>query len=76
MDKGSITRLVVLFVAFANQGLVLAGYSPLPFEGEEIDMFGSTLITAGASAWAWYKHNFVGKKGKKQKEALEEKGLK
>jgi len=76
MDKGSITRLIVLFVAFVNQGLVMAGYSELPFEGEQVDMFISTLITAGASGWAWYKHNFVGKKGKQQRAALEEKGLK
>ncbi len=76
MDKGSIARLAVLFVAFVNQGLVMAGYSPLPFEGQEVEMFVSTLFTIGASALAWYKHNFVGKKGKKQKETLEKEGLK
>jgi len=76
MEKGPIVRLAVLLVALINQALVMSGYSKLPFEGEQVDMFVSTLFTAGASVWAWYKHNFVGKKGKQQKEALEEKGLK
>ncbi len=76
MDKGSVVRISVLLVALINQGLAAAGHSPLPFEGEEVKQGVSTVITTGAAIVAWYKHNFVGKKGKQQKEALEERGLK
>ena len=75
MDKGSIIRTIVLFVALVNQVLVMMGYSPLPFGEAEVEMFVSTLFTVIASLVAWWKNNYLSEKGKRQKEALKRVGL-
>lgn len=74
MDKGTITRTVVLIVALINQLLAAFGYSPLPFEGEEVEQAVSSVITVVAALWAWFKNNYVTEKGKKQKEVLRRAG--
>ena len=76
MNTGTAIRTVVLIVALINQGLAIAGYSPLPFEEQEVEQFVSLLITVGASLVAWYKNNAITKKGKQQEEYLKAKGLK
>lgn len=76
MDKGSIIRTIVLAFALLNQSLVLAGKSPIPFEQEDVQNFVANSFTVVASLFAWYKHNYVSKKGKQQKEVLEKVGLK
>jgi len=71
MDKMSIIRTVILTIALLNQILVAAGYSPLPFDDAQIELFLSTLFTAAASLWAWWKNNYLSKRGQKQKEVLQ-----
>jgi SPP1 family holin len=75
MDKGSIIRTVVLFVALANQFLVMNGMSPLPIADEQIEMVGSTLFTIVASLMSWWKNNYISKKGQSQKKVLERNNL-
>ncbi|AJD92018.1 holin, SPP1 family [Jeotgalibacillus malaysiensis] len=57
-------RLGVLLFALINQGLVLAGYSPLPFSDQEVELFLSTVFTAVSSMVAWWYNNPVTKQGK------------
>jgi SPP1 family holin len=73
IDKGSAIRTIVLALALINQFLVMYGYKPIDLDGAE--KFLSFVFTAFAAIWAWWKHNFISKKGKKQKELLEKHGL-
>lgn len=70
MDKPSVIRTIILIVALVNQTLVSFGKSPLPFDDNQIDLFVSTVFTIAASLVAWYKNNYVTKKGKRQKAVL------
>ena len=59
-DVGTITRTVLIIIALINQGLVIAGKNPLPFEDEQIAQvisFGFTAVTA-LIAW-WNNNNFT-----------------
>lgn len=75
MDKGTLIRTIVLVIALINQFLVAFSLNPVP-GNEDIwyDVI-STILTAAASAWAWFKNNYVTVKGKKQKEVLKKNGL-
>ncbi|MBY7143816.1 phage holin [Virgibacillus sp. NKC19-3] len=75
MDKGTIIRTIALLVALINQILVLFDKSPLPIDSVFVEQFFSVLFTVIASLIAWFKNNYVTKKGQRQKEALLEKGL-
>lgn len=75
MDKGTIIRTAALFIALVNQCFVLAGKSPLPIDSELVENFLAAFLTIVTSIIAWYKNNYITKVGKKQKEALQEKGL-
>lgn len=57
VTKGAIIRTVVLVVALINQGLTMAGYSPLPFADAEITEVLSYAFTAAAALIAWWKNN-------------------
>ena len=56
-DVGTITRTILIIIALINQGLVIAGKNPLPFEDDQIAQvicFGFTTVTALV---AWWKNN-------------------
>jgi len=55
--KATIIRTIVLAVALLNQTLVLAGYSPLPFDDAQVESAVTALFTVGATLWAWWKNN-------------------
>ena len=57
MEKDTLIRTCLLFLALLNQCLELAGFCPLPVEEEEIYQVLTGLLTAGASLWAWWKNN-------------------
>ena len=59
MDKGTVIRTTVLFVALVNQSLVLSGFSPLPFGDAEIENAFTIIFTVAASLYAWWKDNDV-----------------
>lgn len=75
MDKGTIIRTIALLVALVNQILVLFDKSPLPIDSVFLEQFLSVLFTIITSVIAWFKNNYVTKKGHRQKDALLEKGL-
>lgn len=70
--KQAIVRLVVLIIALVNQGLILAGYNPLPFSEEEIFKFVSAVASVIAVLWAWWKNNSVTKEAQEADEVLGE----
>lgn len=56
-STGTIVRTVVLILALVNQGLIMAGYSTLPFTSEGVEDALTTAFTALASLSAWWKNN-------------------
>jgi hypothetical protein len=49
---GTTTRTILIIIALINQGLVIAGKNPLPFEDDQIAQvisFGFTAVTALAA---------------------------
>ncbi|WP_437828922.1 phage holin [Niallia taxi] len=82
LDKGTVIRTVLLFIAFANQGLAMFGKEALPFNDNQavsfIEMlyyFVTFFSTAAAAAFAWFKNNYVTEKGQQQKEVLKANNL-
>ncbi|MCY7833212.1 phage holin [Bacillus spizizenii] len=75
MDKGTFVRTFVLIIALINQLLTIYNKSPLPLDNEQLEQFVSMVFTTVAALVAWYKNNYVTKKGHSQKQLLEEKNL-
>ncbi|KAA6450940.1 phage holin [Bacillus swezeyi] len=82
LDKGTVVRTVLLFIALVNQTLIMFGKPVLPISEDQVNTLADALYLAGSTAFtivttiiAWYKNNYVTGKGKLQKEALKEKGL-
>lgn len=73
MDKGTLIRTILLLVSYLNAFLVANGKQPLPVIDE---MMVALFLTFVTSVWAWWKNNYVSKKGLAQKEVLERRGLK
>lgn len=67
-----VIRTVILFAAWANQLLIVNGYSPLPFDDAGIEQGVSAGITFVASVWSWWSNNNVTRKAR----LAEKKGLK
>lgn len=57
ITKGTIIRTVCLVLALINQGLTMAGRSPLPIDDELVNDLLSMIFTAAAALWAWWKNN-------------------
>lgn len=57
ISKDTIIRTIVLGIALLNQILTMLGINPLPFSDEEVYTVGTTIVTAIASIWAWWKNN-------------------
>ncbi|MCJ8221454.1 phage holin [Bacillus paralicheniformis] len=82
LDKGTVIRTVLLFIALVNQTLIMFGKSTLPISEDQVNtladalyLAGSTIFTIVTTLVAWYKNNYVTDKGKQQKEVLKQKGL-
>ncbi|MBM6846090.1 phage holin [Bacillus sp. C1(2022)] len=82
LDKGTVVRTVLLFIALVNQTLIVFGKPVLPISEDQINtladalyLAGSTIFTIVTTLVAWYKNNYVTNKGKQQKEVLKQKGL-
>ncbi|MEK4871590.1 phage holin [Niallia sp. FSL W8-1348] len=70
MDKGTLIRTIVLFIALVNQFLVSFGLYEIPGTAEEQTAFISAIFTFVTAVIAWFKNNYVTSKGKKQKDLL------
>lgn len=71
-DVGTITRTFLIIIALINQGLLIAGKNPLPFEDDQIAQaisFGFTAITALA---AWWKNNNFSQEAKEAQKYLDD----
>ena len=82
LDKGTVVRTVLLFIALVNQTLIMFGKAALPINEDQVNtladalyLAGSTIFTIVTTLVAWFKNNYVTSKGKLQKEALKQKGL-
>lgn len=53
----TMIRTVCLALALVNQGLAIAGLSPLPIEDETVSQVISLVATVIASLMAWWKNN-------------------
>lgn len=73
MDKGTLVRTIALAITWINGILANNGLQPIPMLDEESIAYG---LAFAASVWTWFKNNYLTLKGKKQKEILEQKGLK
>ncbi|WP_145757801.1 phage holin, partial [Bacillus licheniformis] len=74
LDKGTVVRTVLLFIALVNQTLIVFGKPVLPISEDQINtladalyLAGSTIFTIVTTLVAWYKNNYVTNKGKQQK---------
>jgi SPP1 family holin len=73
MDKGTAVRTILMLLAWTNTFLVSKGYQALPIVSE---MEVTLVLTLIISFYAWFKNNYITKKGKKQKEVIDKYGLK
>lgn len=76
VDVGTVIRTVLLALALINQSLVLAGYSPLPFEDAEVENLITLVFTVVTSVWTWWKNNSFTRKARKADELARRNGLK
>ncbi|MDO4614639.1 MAG: phage holin [Lachnospiraceae bacterium] len=57
ISAGTIARTVLVFLALINQGLTIAGKSPIPVDDEAVTQFISYAFTAVTAVVAWWKNN-------------------
>lgn len=53
----TIARTIVLFLALANQALVIFGKEAFPVTEDQVYQIVTLIATVGASVWAWWKNN-------------------
>lgn len=82
LDKGTVIRTVLLFIALVNQTLIMFGKPIIPIEEGQITslvdgiyLVGSVAFTVVTTVVAWFKNNYVTQKGNLQKKALQVQGL-
>jgi SPP1 family holin len=75
-DKMMIIRTVILLIAWLNQFLVMKGYTPLPIDNEELQVFVTFALAFITSIWSWWKNNDVRYKARRNTKYLKDKGLK
>lgn len=57
VSKETIIRTVLLVVALVNQGLAIAGHSPIPVSDDTITQAISLAFTIVTALVAWWKNN-------------------
>lgn len=82
LDKGTVIRTVLLFIALVNQTLIMFGKPIIPIEEGQITslvdgiyLIGSVALTIVTTVVAWFKNNYVTTKGNLQKKVLQAQGL-
>jgi len=68
-----IIRLIVLVVLLVNQGLVTAGFDPLPFNEQQIYEGISAVALAVAAIYSWWRNNNITREAEKSQKELERK---
>ena len=61
----AIVRLVVMLILMINQILISKGWTPLPYDEEELFEYinGAALFIVGV--WTWWKNNNITKNAQK-----------
>jgi SPP1 family holin len=75
VDKGTVIRSSILFLALINQILVIYGKSPLPIDSETLEQVVASLFTIIIALNTWFKNNYITKRGIAQRDVLRENGL-
>ncbi|MGG0156869.1 phage holin [Bacillus velezensis] len=82
LDRGTVIRTVLLFIALTNQVLVMFGKTAIPIDEAQLNHLADVLYTAGSAVFtvvmtltAWFKNNYVTTKGKAQKTLLKQHNL-
>ena len=70
-NVGTITRTILIIIALINQGLVIAGKNPLPFEDDQITQVISFSFTTVTSLIAWWKNNNFSREAKEAQHYLD-----
>lgn len=66
----AIVRLVVMLILIINQILIGKGWTPLPYDEEQIYEFVNGLALVAVSIWAWWKNNSITKEAQKADKVL------
>ncbi|KEP24766.1 phage holin [Bacillus zhangzhouensis] len=69
LDKGTVIRTVLLFIALINQGLIMFGKPVLPISEDQVKTLTDTLYLAGSmidNPCRWFKNNYVTSKGQQE----------
>lgn len=74
IQRMTIIRTLLLFIAWFNQFLSMNGYSPLPFSDQELELGVSMLVTFVVSIWTWWKNNDITQKARSRTKYLKEQG--
>ncbi|UFU00837.1 phage holin [Radiobacillus kanasensis] len=75
MDKDTLIRSLLLFVAVTNQVLVFLGHSTIPVGNPMVEQIIATIFTVISSFIVWFKTNYLTKTGKLLKKILNQNGL-
>lgn len=77
LDKGTVIRTVLLFIALINQTLIMMGKPVIPIQEDQVTslvegiyLVGSLVLTIVTSLMAWWRNNYISDKGQEQKKVL------
>lgn len=68
----TIARTIVLFIALANQMMIVMGWTPVEIEEDSVYTLVSTIVTLVTAIWAWWKNNSFTKAALKADKVLKE----
>jgi len=68
----AIARLLILVVLIINQTLITMGWSPLPFDDQQIEAGINSLLLTVAALWAWWKNSPMTDEAREMQEHLEQ----
>lgn len=66
----AIVRLVVMLILVVNQILISKGWTPLPYDEEQIYEFVNGVVLVAVSVWSWWKNNSITKEAQKADKVL------
>lgn len=66
----AIVRLIVMLILMINQILISRGFTPFPYDEEQIYEFVNGVALVVVGIWAWWKNNSITKEAKKADKVL------
>lgn len=66
----AIVRLVVLLIIITNQILISRGFTPFPYDEEQIYEFVNGVALVVVGVWSWWKNNSITKEAQKADKVL------